>query len=512
MFSRGNTILNFIQMKQKIMVVLLLALFLTTQIVARNHKVLAATAGSVVINEIAWAGTPDNTNDEWIELYNTTNQPISLDGWTINDDNGASIYTLSGSINAHGYYLIEDSENTVMNQPANTIINLSLANTGDSLIVKDNNNQTIDAVNTSGGAWFAGNATSKATMERIDPLISGDIATNWATNITPSGATGSNGSVIPGTPKAINSVSTVNNSSGTIMLEIEAGALPNEMIVKAKTENIEDLFSYGLEIEYDPSIFTFISSTKGTFLSENSNKETSFQWGLENGNQGKLLIAEAITEEGQVGTSGNGELFQMKFGMLQNSTTSITFGNTTFAANKNGDIGVIFEDATFEPQIAVEPISNLNITEGLDRYSLQLEWTSPLNSANSYKIYRQSSLGTWELLEEIDGSLNQFTDNDLIDNGGKIIPFIEYHYRIISVKNGIESTPVEIMGKETRGLKGDNNRSDRVDGRDLENLAHHFGETSASETFALLIDTTYDAQIDGSDLIDLGLNFAKTYP
>ena len=67
------------------------------------------------------------------------------------------------------------------------------------------------------------------------------------------------------------------------------------------------------------------------------------------------------------------------------------------------------------------------------------------------------------------------------------------------------------MGVDARGLKGDNNRSDRLDGRDLERLAQHYTEDSTSQNFDALIDTTYDGQIDGSDLIDIGFNFGKTY-
>lgn len=64
---------------------------------------------------------------------------------------------------------------------------------------------------------------------------------------------------------------------------------------------------------------------------------------------------------------------------------------------------------------------------------------------------------------------------------------------------------------EQRGLKGDNNRSDSVDGRDLQNLAQKFALTSGQAGFDPLVDTTYDGRIDGSDLIDLGASFAKKY-
>src|SRR3989338_8252749 len=68
----------------------------------------AAESGSVVVNEVAWAGSSDNSNDEWIELYNSTNQAVDLSGWYIEDDGSTKYQIASGSVAAHGYFLIED--------------------------------------------------------------------------------------------------------------------------------------------------------------------------------------------------------------------------------------------------------------------------------------------------------------------------------------------------------------------------------------------------------------------
>ena len=40
----------------------------------------AASPGDVVINEVAWSGSVAAAADEWIELYNNTDQPIDLSG------------------------------------------------------------------------------------------------------------------------------------------------------------------------------------------------------------------------------------------------------------------------------------------------------------------------------------------------------------------------------------------------------------------------------------------------
>ena len=41
---------------------------------------------SVVINEVAWAGSSSSSLDEWVELKNTTDSDIDLAGWQLTKD------------------------------------------------------------------------------------------------------------------------------------------------------------------------------------------------------------------------------------------------------------------------------------------------------------------------------------------------------------------------------------------------------------------------------------------
>ncbi|PIP24309.1 MAG: hypothetical protein COX35_01265, partial [Candidatus Nealsonbacteria bacterium CG23_combo_of_CG06-09_8_20_14_all_37_18] len=52
------------------------AVFLSLFFIASATQ--AANPLDVVINEIAWMGTVNLANDEWIELYNNAESPISL--------------------------------------------------------------------------------------------------------------------------------------------------------------------------------------------------------------------------------------------------------------------------------------------------------------------------------------------------------------------------------------------------------------------------------------------------
>ncbi|MCA1633986.1 MAG: lamin tail domain-containing protein [Acidobacteria bacterium] len=160
----------------------------------------------MVINEVAWMGSTSDSLNEYIELYNNTGAAISLTGWRIVDDNGAQIYSLTGSIAARGYYLIERASNATNVAGDVVASGMSLANTGDSLELQDATGARVDIVNSLGGAWFAGTATGYYTMERINPATSGDVDSNWANNngVVRNG-TDSGKKRINGTPRAKNS-------------------------------------------------------------------------------------------------------------------------------------------------------------------------------------------------------------------------------------------------------------------------------------------------------------------
>jgi hypothetical protein len=160
-------------------------------------------ARDVVISEIAWMGTQASANDEWIELYNNTNQAIALTGWKLQAADGTPTIALSGVIPAHGFFLLERTDDSTVNDiPADQIYTGALSNSGETLFLKDPSGNVIDTANGDGGPWPAGNDSPRATMERLD-LLAPDSDTNWATNngIARNGLDAAN-NPINGTPKA----------------------------------------------------------------------------------------------------------------------------------------------------------------------------------------------------------------------------------------------------------------------------------------------------------------------
>jgi hypothetical protein len=130
----------------------------------------------VVLNEIAWMGTLTSANDEWIELHNTTGAPIDLTGWTLVAADGTPDIVLSGTIPAGGYFLMERTDDTsVPGVTADLIYTGALGNAGEVLTLRDAGTTLQDSVD----AWYAGNNTTKATMQRVDPSQPGTLASNW---------------------------------------------------------------------------------------------------------------------------------------------------------------------------------------------------------------------------------------------------------------------------------------------------------------------------------------------
>ena len=179
----------------------------------------SAQMPDVIINEIAWMGTINSPNDEWIELYNNGNTAINLEGWILKAEDGTLEINLSETIPGQGFFLLERTDdNAVPNVSADLIYKGALGNDGENLGLYSASGSLIDQVNFSDG-WPAGDNTTKQTMERID--------SDWQTSQEPGG-----------TPKAENSKTTETQVSGEIPKSVEnepqpiypAGIVFNEIL------------------------------------------------------------------------------------------------------------------------------------------------------------------------------------------------------------------------------------------------------------------------------------------
>lgn len=487
--------------KQVIYAVLLITAFQAFM----SHLPFAAAYSSedVIINEIAWAGTQSNSNDEWIELYNNSNQIIDLTNWYIEDDVTTRYTITGGEIAPYGYFLIADSASAVSVTP-DQVIGLSLANTGDKLVLKDPTGIAIDTVNGSGGSWYAGNSTNKATMERLDPAVTLDSASNWADAVSSNGSTDASGISILGTPRSLNSTYAGVGPTVSILPETMIADSGESITFSVEIENAEDIFAYGFDIEYDPAVLSYVDSEEGDFLGADG-ESAIFHAALQNNIDGDLVVSGARLIDPASGVSGDGVLFTMTFVVEgnDNESTGIVFAGGSFISDSYGDIPVNFNHSEILVGApVVSAITNPQVSEGENMYSLLLTWGAPSNGADSYIIKKLTPYENFAVIGETEGT--SFPD------GYSIIPNLEYRYQIVAVKNGLYSDAIEIFGSDSRGIMGDNNRSGRVDGRDIEKLARCYATAYGDSEYDALIDTNYDGIIDGFDLIDIGAHFGNT--
>lgn len=145
---------------------------------------VGTTPTSIIINEIAWAGTANSATDEWIELYNPTALLINLNGWILKAvDNTPNIPLTNINLAPGQYYLLERTDDTtVSDATANQIFTGEVGNTNEILQLYNSSGVCVDTANSNSGIWPAGTSSSPfGTMERRGVVTDSDTA--WITNV-----------------------------------------------------------------------------------------------------------------------------------------------------------------------------------------------------------------------------------------------------------------------------------------------------------------------------------------
>ncbi len=185
---------------------------------------IVVTNNSIVINELFADPSPTIglPATEFAELYNTSNQPVNLNGFKYSD--ATSTYTFGNTIINGGEYLILTTRaDTNSYKIYGDVLGLttfpSLNNTGDSISLKDNTGIVIDQVNYNLN-WYRSTVKANGgyTLERIDPFSICKNYQNW----------NSSNANIGGTPGKVNSVFDPNLD----LIKIK----PDSIIVIAKDE------------------------------------------------------------------------------------------------------------------------------------------------------------------------------------------------------------------------------------------------------------------------------------
>ena len=130
-----------------------------------------SSSARIAINEVLYDGIDDGSgsDSEWVELYNPSDEPASLDGWTLADGDGLDI--LRGLvIPARGYAIVTGSEEfaasiSQLRVPVAVVtghIGNSLGNAGDVVVLVDPTGRFADAV-----SWGADRSAMSPPIEDV---------------------------------------------------------------------------------------------------------------------------------------------------------------------------------------------------------------------------------------------------------------------------------------------------------------------------------------------------------
>lgn len=240
-----------------------------------------AAGANIVINEVMANAPAPETDLEWVELYNPTNQDIDLQNWTFD---GKVISLNSLVIPAENFLILaRDKAAFLVQWPGVTApiveISFSLSNAADTVILEKDFSYREEF------SWEENSAGDNISWERIDSLVSSD--ENWLPS-----------SVIGGTPGMENSVSNLPVPLSPILLAPQN----NQEFVNPKTIEFTWQIQTGLKYEFVLSktadfsdyIYDEINLTVGEFTLDDLEKGTYF-WKIISDNGVDEAVSEVYT-------------------------------------------------------------------------------------------------------------------------------------------------------------------------------------------------------------------------
>ncbi len=137
-------------------------LSLVMSIPAGSVKIYAESAKSLFINEVMAAnkslirdgdledpesGSKGGAFSDWIEIYNASEQPIDLTGYSISDDSFEWVFP-QGIVPANGYLLVWASDKNKVTQDGQLHTNFKISSSGETITLKSPDGTIVDSVKT----------------------------------------------------------------------------------------------------------------------------------------------------------------------------------------------------------------------------------------------------------------------------------------------------------------------------------------------------------------------------
>jgi predicted ribosomally synthesized peptide with SipW-like signal peptide len=221
------------------------------------------TTDHLVINEVYYqvgTGKGKEPDNEWVEIYNPTDDQVDISGWKICDNNTCDTIPTSSPIPAKGFAVITYKSSTwdkwsipsdAVKIVLNSAIGNGLANDGDRVILKNASGTVIDAMS-------YGNDNSQLnppvplsgkgkSLARIIKGYDTDSATDWIINATPN----------PGTNPSVDGVETL------IFTSYGVAVAGYEPVIEENDSGEEEIFEEEPVIEKNSATTTEATISEG---------------------------------------------------------------------------------------------------------------------------------------------------------------------------------------------------------------------------------------------------------
>ncbi|MEK7812161.1 MAG: lamin tail domain-containing protein, partial [Candidatus Desantisbacteria bacterium] len=278
-----------------------------------------------IINEIMYNPDGNDTNREWVEVYNDSEtDSINLSGWKFFDgaNHVLSLYQGTWTISPQEYAVIVTNGGTwtsIYGTNTGTIIKcsaLDLANTTTTVALVNPNSAYIGSITYSpaDGANNNGNSLERMSPEDIE----------WKES-----------EIVGGTPGRKNGTVTIETGTITTRIKIypvySRARLGGTYTVEIRVENAADLSGWQCSLGFNPKILQLITVEEGNFLRDAGSQTFWRNPDIGTGSLKNIACARIGTS---TGISGSGTLACVKFKVIGTSTnmpSSLVLGYVTLS-------------------------------------------------------------------------------------------------------------------------------------------------------------------------------------
>jgi len=299
----------------------------------------------IIINEINYNSATNFDPQDWVELYNTSDQTIDLRGWHFKDNDDAHDYEFpSGTtIDPHGFLILCRNQIAFHNlfpEVTNYIGDFSfgLSGNGDAIRILNSSFILIDSVNYDDKSPWPTEADGKGTtLELIDPQLDNTLPENWRAS-PGHGSPGKSNFYLPEVTgfivKDSSSATTFTNSRDVLIEMTEADG--DGQVVKWLINENPDLPT--------PDDFTLTDRPTSYHIESNERTIAIYGWVVDN----------------------DGQVSNLTFNSHASINLDLTKPNFTANVLSSKQLEIIFS----EPVVGANDSNNYEITPSLDSVSV----------------------------------------------------------------------------------------------------------------------------------------------